>query len=565
MESAITATTEPNPRKTAAVDSKSSESGDFRQAIRLTDEYTAAFDLEVWKAQQQARFRAQLRQAKEKLERRIYAELANKDKSRLQELEHTRRDLEEIALRLEAAGEALQKRQAQLEARESAFEVRRVRVAEQHEVHLSRVEQRAQRVVEEAAVTQESLKAQLREKGIALTQMQERLLCAEKEYDMLQRRTAKVLSDREENSGSDAALLREAEERLGKAAKAIQLLQSQLREHVDRVDRLGRERDTLLRQHHDSRMQIHELTGERNRLAKRCERCEAKMLKLEERMTSLALTSHQRQKECRGKLMERAETTRKASGRVEDDLLLDMLQDLKHEIADHMSGDDGGLSPAALTCPGVICETQSTSPELRCQPNNKATPTTADPYIVVEEIGGVRAPGVRRTAATLQSNADSQRGQQQEQPSLSQPDANLSAESGGSYHYAEEKLWRSFQLEGSGNRDIPEGGAVLGEVNDPSSENPLPPLAPQTAERGTASASVDESGIFPSPEDFTRAATVSSEDAATTRTEMEGFVHQLKVNRERLLETGVYSPGHPIVKEMTEKILLYEQYLGLYC
>lgn len=67
--------------------------------------------------------------------------------------------------------------------------------------------------------------------------------------------------------------------------------------------------------------------------------------------------------------------------------------------------------------------------------------------------------------------------------------------------------------------------------------------------------------ISPVPEEFIQASRVSSVQSSTVATEMREFVQQLKMNRQRLLETQVYTEEHPILQEMSAKLKLYEEYL----
>lgn len=71
----------------------------------------------------------------------------------------------------------------------------------------------------------------------------------------------------------------------------------------------------------------------------------------------------------------------------------------------------------------------------------------------------------------------------------------------------------------------------------------------------------EEIVVSPTPVEFLEASNVSGVDSSTVVEEMQQFIQQLKRNRERLLETRVYSEEHPVLREMSAKLKLYEEYV----
>lgn len=71
----------------------------------------------------------------------------------------------------------------------------------------------------------------------------------------------------------------------------------------------------------------------------------------------------------------------------------------------------------------------------------------------------------------------------------------------------------------------------------------------------------EEIVVSPTPVEFIQASNVSGVDSSTVVEEMQQFIQQLKINRERLLETRVYSEEHPVLREMSAKLKLYEEYV----
>lgn len=198
--------------------------------------FATAFNVGLWKAQQQSWIRAQLRKSRHEIEACVRREVTEKQKAKMQELERVHTELTAMAERLRAAGEALQKRVHQFEARERAFEARRVKLAEQHESQMALAETRVQRVVQEAAASREAMQIQLDERTRALTHTQERLRVAESEFDLLRRRAAQQLSCTDHSRAEQQAQQTAAAE-LAQTRSQLQEVQLCLRHAQSELDR----------------------------------------------------------------------------------------------------------------------------------------------------------------------------------------------------------------------------------------------------------------------------------------------------------------------------------------
>eukprot|EP00796_Vickermania_ingenoplastis_P004720 gene4720-3411_t len=161
------------------------------ELLRTSREYAAAFDLEIWKAQQHALFQSQLAKAKKKLEVRIRESVRREEQEVVGQLEKTRRDLEAAGAQLKEAQREQARRSEQLDAREAAMEQRRLKVAAQHESEISRLEDQLRREREAHRVALEALEAKDREKAFQLQVAQDRLRCSEDAFERLRRRVVR--------------------------------------------------------------------------------------------------------------------------------------------------------------------------------------------------------------------------------------------------------------------------------------------------------------------------------------------------------------------------------------
>ncbi|CAJ1028938.1 hypothetical protein, conserved [Leishmania lindenbergi] len=560
-------------------------------AIRTTDEYAAAFDLEVWKAQQQLQYQAQLRQAKERLERRLRKEARESEKKKMAELEQLRQELETMGHRLQVAGETLEKRTAQLDACEAAFNMKRVKVAEQHEAYVARAEEQVRRSREEAQISQSSLQARLQEKDRTIQQLQERVSSAQQEYDLLRRRAARYLT---EQTDTDGQRLREQECAPSLAQTQLAEVQRQLREKSADVDRLAESKATLEQQLYEFKRQLAIVTRKYHRLCEEYQTREWERLRREQEALSTAkrgqvLQAHRLKQQKQtlaasflpiGFISSAAYTTagNTTSNVAEQDDFYAMLTDLKQEVASGLAAINRTSCSGSL--PFTVVERpagalRSTAHDTSC--HSQASPQSSMRAIsvtVAESAGDSLTGAPSPQDPTLESSSVSgvsrisqtkppPRTQQKLQVGASGAETNVVVDMGdtsidSTYPPADFQPWSASILEGE-----EDGVAPLPSVR----AGTLPPLAP--AQRGLEEASPDTASphISPTPEEFVLAKdapldhTSSAAKSAAARRDMEVFVHQLKMNREKLLETGVYSEDDHVVKEMREKIRMYEQYL----
>ncbi|CBZ35621.1 hypothetical protein, conserved [Leishmania donovani] len=562
-------------------------------AIRATDEYAAAFDLEVWKAQQQLRYQAQLRQAKERLERRLHKEARESEKKKMAELERLRQELETMGHRLQVASETLEKRTAQLDAREAAFNVKRVKVAEQHEAYVARAEEQARRTREEAQLAQSSLQARLQEKDRIILQLQERVSSAQQEYDLLRRRATRYLS---EQNDTDGQRLREQECALSLSQTQLAEAQRQLREKSADVARLAESQASLEQQLHELKRQLSIVMRKYHRLREECQAREWERLRKEQGALSptkrrQSLHAHRLQQPQQplsapflpsGFIKGDASTTAGniASGVAERDDFHAMLTELKQEVAAGLAAVNRTSRPGPH--PFTIVERpagtlHSTVHDTSCHSHASPQARTCATSITAGESAGDPTTGVpSRQDTTLETSSVSavscnlQRkspphAQRRPQVGDSGAETSVVVDMGdtsidSAYPLIDLPPWTTSMI-----ADEEDGVASLPSVR----ASTLPPLAP--AQRGLEEALPDTAyppHISPTPEEFVLARdaplddTSSAAKSAAARRDMETFVQQLKMNREKLLETGVYSEDDQVVKEMGEKIRMYEQYLA---
>ncbi|KAG5499948.1 hypothetical protein GH5_04088 [Leishmania sp. Ghana 2012 LV757] len=561
-------------------------------AIRATDEYAAAFDLEVWKAQQQVRYQAQLRQAKERLERRLHKEARELEKKKMAELERLRQELEAMGHRLQVAGETLEKRTAQLDAREAAFNAKRVKVAEQHEAYVTRAEEQARRTREDAQLVQSSLQARLQEKDRIILQLQERVSSAQQEYDLLRRRAARYLS---EQTDTDGQRLREQECALSLAQTQLAETQRQLREKSADATRLAESKALLEQQLCELKRQLESVTRKYYRLREECQTREWERLRKEQESLSIAkgrqaLQAHRLQQQqlstapfvpssfINGVACTAVRSA--ASDTAERDEFYAMLTGLKQEVAAGLAvinrtsrpgslpftvveRPSGTLQPTAYdtsrhshASPQECMRTTSITAEARAGDHTTGFPSRQDTTLEGSSVSGVSRISQTKSPPHVQQGLRAGESGAQENVVVDMGDTSVDS----AYPSVELQSWTASML-----GDEEGGVAPLPSVR----AGTLPPLAP--GQRGLEEASagaVSPPRISPTPEEFVLARdaplnnTSSAAKSAEARRDMQSFVHQLKMNREKLLETGVYSEDDQVVKEMGEKIRMYEQYLG---
>ncbi|KAG5474448.1 hypothetical protein LSCM1_03232 [Leishmania martiniquensis] len=563
-------------------------------SIRATSEYAAAFDLEVWKAQQQLRYQAQLRQAKERLERRLKKEVRESETKRMAELERLRQELEAMGHRLQVAGETLEKRTAQLDAREAAFNVRRVKVAEKHEAYVTRAEEQARRTREDAQLVQSSLQARLQEKDRIILQLQERVSSVQQEYDLLRRRAARYLS---EQVDTDGQRLREQECALSLAQTQLAETQRQLREKSADAALLAESKSTLEHDVRELKRQLASVTRKYHRLCEECQTREWERLRKEKESLKVAkgrqaVQAHRLQQPQQlltasvgpnsvSDTLACATARGMTSDIADGDDFYAMLTELKHEVAAGLAMINRNSRSSSL--PFTIVERAAESPQPAAPGTSRHSHAAPQEWMRATCITAQARAGDHTTGASSRQDTTVEASSVSEVSRISQakppPHAQQRLRVGESaaevsvvmdmgdtsvdsaYPPIELQSWTASVVGGEEDDVAPLPSVRAGT---------LPPLAPGL--RGLEEASPDAASapathVSPTPEEFVLARdaplhdTCSAAKSAEARRDMESFVHQLKMNREKLLETGVYSESDQVVKEMGEKIRLYEQYL----
>ncbi|RNF20652.1 uncharacterized protein Tco025E_03669 [Trypanosoma conorhini] len=528
--------------------------GSVAAAFRGTEEYAAAFDLEVWKAQQQARLRSELGEEKTRLRREVAAEVRKKEEERLGELDAFRRELEQVAQRLQLREETLQRRISQFEAREAVFEARRVKVAEQHEQHLLAVESRTRRQLEEAVVREGLLQAQAREREGTVARLEERLRAAENEHDTLQRYLARTVADDKEK-----ARVARLEEESAAANAAVAALQLKLKEREAELAAARKERDQFEAAAKQCRDQLGQLSRRYSELQQQWQQRERALLDAEHRRLDEAKRRQQ---------LLALEAGGGAGGDVHRCDLLGF------QVAEGATRGSAGADPTAAFLKELQAEVAQGLRELRGKEKKKGSRAKAGgvapagPRLVYAEVsqphhGGAHSShvsGSARAAAggdavntTLSSltqrgsEGQPESGEPPHGPLQDRPEAEGGEEEDGvdvssSYCYADVESWIAEREE---RRGVPREA-----VGDDLTRGPLPPLPPAAA-------------APPLPEDFLQASRAALPPASreSAREEMMAFVKKLRTNKQRLLESGVYTEDDTLLKEMTDKIALYEDFL----
>jgi hypothetical protein len=229
--------------ESAAVASGDGAVGQPEQSnVRATEEYAAAFDLEVWKAEQKRVFEAAHATELDRRYKELEIVFAQKDVDRLEEVDSLRRELEVMAKRLNSAGKVLAKRISNLEAREEAFETRRLQLATEHEQRYRELEGRHRRAMDEQFLKHDSIASQMKERNLVAQQTQQRYVVLQQEYDTLQRLVGRLQS----RETSESATIAELRQRSESMASTIRELQSTVERKTDDAAKLAAEKEELV-------------------------------------------------------------------------------------------------------------------------------------------------------------------------------------------------------------------------------------------------------------------------------------------------------------------------------
>lgn len=683
------------------------------QVLRSSLEYSAAFDLEVWKAQQQTLFREQLSKAKKRLEQKIRQQVEGEQAEMMHQLEITRAQLEQAAVALQEAQREQLRRSEGLDARERALEERRQRFAVQHEQNITRLEDENKRERERHRVTVEALENQLREKDRNALVLQDRLRAAEEAFETLRRRVSRYQlagpldehetesmspdktheeeedelevsaagspgggggctrrrpRDRTRRVGSDQGQRQRLEDELVFAHATVQELNTTVRTQRDVLATHEKEREAMaaaLRQREEQMI----------RLARKCHSLqetlqEREQAYLEEKKKELL--GRERALEIRQMTLERAGgpvggdgyryeshecyASPLAGGPSRSDVvgayarkpmpilpdgapnIVDMISGLREEVAARLHHQQGknttsskpagshrhrrsGLTrgaplPRAAAHPiGRVPYTVAESPIATAVVGEDETETEPegwdDEYTRQSDVGKrLAGEHCSESLSTITPRPVGQGGSTRRTAApvptrRSHPHAETSSSSSSSAE-DEKDVEDSNDDEEDGNNTRDEESLLFHLSAAPRATTrthaharrppPVPMSTPQThtdnpsaggnSSTGRASRAfststsnsaisvpvarmsalrspggIPESALGPLPEEFVSANTISSETGRTAREEMEQFVQQLRLNRERLLETKVYAEDHPVIQEMTTKLELYQQYL----
>ncbi|EAN79845.1 hypothetical protein, conserved [Trypanosoma brucei brucei TREU927] len=545
-------------------------------AFRGTEEYAAVFDLEVWKAQQQARLRSEINEEKARLQKAVAEEVRKKEAQRISELDALQQELQQLARRLQVREEALHRRISQFEVREAAFEDRRVKVAEQHEQHLLSLETRTRRQREEAATQVDVLKAQLAERDRSVALLEERLSAAESEYDKLQRYVSRVSTSDEDTTRTDAL-----EEQLCAANSAMAKLQLRLKERDSELALASRERDQLKRTCEVYKDQLYQLTKRYNHLQEQC--CRRERMRLDEERRRIddskrrygivepRMGMETRSPRCYdllGTLVAGGTSTRRPGDALAHDDCTLLLHELKSDVEKGMQkfGRRGkGVTQTKrrqdLVFAEVVVRQDEEEPLHVEGGSDRVCPVAhGGPAVPDTELDTGYADDFANTTISSLSHREGENhgvavstfpGMPIEE-GLGQTDV---GDISSTYCYADIESWGSGDEE---TRCRPIERKLRGDA-----AADLPPLAPAPAISDSFTDRSAAQHVSPPREPMEgpgATSMVSTRDS--TRGEMIAFVEKLQENRRKLLDSGVYREDDSIVKEMSDKIALYENFLS---
>lgn len=599
---------------------------DAQELLRGSLEYAAAFDVEVWKAQQQTLFQSHISRAKKKLEAKIREELEKKNTSVVQQLEATRRELEMAAQHLSEAQREQAHKSQMLDAREAALEEQKNKLAARHEEQVSRLEDMCQRQRESFGVQVEALHTQLRDKDRTVALLHDRLKAAEESFERLRRRTARWsptepdVAGGEQRGGGDPASpaprgageqgrsvlveeLQNATRRWEEATRLVQTQQERLqvleKENAE-LKRLLSEREEQAARATKACFSLKEELNERER-----EYLAEKKRELEEKARSLEV--HQVGAQLAANSWRPLNSSSPLYAALTHTRPVQIAERPGSVLSSDASRSDvvGAYARKAVSTYHPFNATTTGGNERIHTPSARGG-GGAGVLELIEDLkrdvtlkireqreGGARSKandGLRksRPSSTQPSNAQRGRGQAVRNhhttavpPDSSSDDGDEETLSDGldlvnpsSIHEEATSLEESDEEGGSS----PSEGSRL-YLQSGRTPHSMPPLAPSTPSAPPSLAGIGSlreepsthptprallPSTYPQPQDFVRAGASSSDTATTTHEEMILFVQQLKHNYQRLLETRVYAEDHPVLVEMKHKVELYEGYLRDY-
>jgi hypothetical protein len=624
-------------------------------SVRGTEEYAAAFDLEVWKAEQRTQFEETNRVELERKRRALDVEFAQRDVARLEEVDALRRELEAMASRLHTTGKVLSKRITNQEKREEAYEARRLQHAAESEFHIHELESRHRRAMDEQFLKHESLASQLKERDLVAQQAHQRLTVLQQEYDALQR----LVSRLQTRETSESATISELRSRSETMAGTIRELQSALESKNKSLEVLLGEKEELVAACRLYKTQVKDITNEYNRLAStvQAER-ERALTEEQERLASLARQSdllyrcgdqvqhqqlsplspsdylartftatrggaplatfptgsspvgshvsteigalrqlvdqlrnesardekaHRQKHERREKKVQRKREQQRASAQQTlvgshvryaegDDHRLGNVEGVDANHLRSVPSMDRPRSVSPLRVTGSVGEVlfgnhsplrdheaADTPVALEAATHQRAFSNAMedDDEGVGDDCVSVSSTSSRGAAAQLGSRrhrrherppprdtdaAADERGHPPTQAIHHSADVSFSSSGGGTYSYVSGLEWPPSMSSGA--------TATVTTPSGTTSYDVPPPLRGET--RTTDSSSGSSAALFPRGLDM---------HGQGSLPDIREFVHRLKDNRSRLIETGVYLEADPLMQDMAKKIRVYEHYL----
>ena len=583
------------------------ESSPVVSLVRETVEYEAAFDLELWKVEERNRFQLELQKERVQLIDSLERLYVQKDVARLEEIDGMRRDLEAMGQRLQQAGAVLQKRLLSQEKREDAMNQRRRLLSEEHEEHLRRMEARHRSALEESSLRQHQLEGVLKDRESTNQQLELRLHRSLREYDVLQRAVAQMQS-RERGSVEAVAELTTAAEHLRQVTKSLQdqidskdtLLKvastdlqaalAEIKRYKEKLADVSSKYKTLKAQ--CTHQQEQWLSMERERLLADMNATKhpvsvahhvpylqqpqsvSEVQELRQLVIELRHEEEQKENNDRQKIKSKKQG-RNHSSRNRKVPLLYVERNHQPVVASDQPRVDASSKPPKRETDNISVSTMSSTEDYSAVPEpNNTTNRGTDSILDGEETFDYVS-----TASTYHSVSFSQLLSSQGQPE--DEDGVMTVQ--GSFHRtlrphgpALTNVLSPFEavalMPGDSTNRTPSARDSLGSVFGSPAQSPFPTAGPANRHH---TADVIRPYVLPSAQSSVDAlpggtSTDSSlggeggvNQFVSQLPDLQKFLRQLKANRDRLVESGVYEATDPLVVEMDSKIMTYHRYLAM--
>lgn len=588
------------------------------EAVARSSGYEAAFHAEAWKQQQRIFFRAQLLKARVKLEQEIREEVRREEAEVTAQLESTRQELAASAESLQREEASLRHRLAQMRESEATLTLREERAAARYESDRHRLETLLD--LERASLTStvETHREAMRLKDSEIAALRDRLAVSEESFERMRQRLARhVRSTQEHEStgheedddedykeegrsggGRPAARRRRGQ---GQESGAMLLLYRSTQDRLERELRTSQEAVQRLEREARSQQQCMVALTTEVRQLRRALKASSKVAHQQRPSAAAAgdsggtesSTNHPARRAvftAASASAAHAMRTGEAAG------LAGLIAGLRSEVEAALPPPPSPPSMPTARVPYVVAEvpalagpsgtssvlpqggnasTQSDAYRKKGKASSAATTPSHRHRLTPRhsEDGEVAGGALQAAAAPLSNQSTTATGaaalhQVPSSSPTSTPlpsDDSLTSSLDLSEHSSLERRLHSSQLsdgylEAAFQRHQGHSLSVLQQEKqmEPSAIPPLPTTTGNwmSAPAPDAGAAGRFLSLPPTPQDCEDgAAALSPRDA------MRSFLMQLSLNRERLLQTGVYSPDHPVVKEMEGKIQSYTEYL----